>query len=102
MRTRGVLLAFLILGLGGAISDTAMAAEVDRGGYGDAILIPYFDVNNVDTLISIESNITVFQVVRVRFRSAGTGAEVLAFTVCLAPAGSWPAPMILNGPPPPP
>ena len=97
MRTMRVLLALVILGLGGAISGAAMAAEVDRGGYGDALLFPYFDVNNVDTLISIESNILAFQVVRVRFRSANTGAEVLAFTVCLAPAGSWTAGMTFNG-----
>jgi len=97
MRTIGLLAALVILGLGGSISGTALAAEVDRGGYGDAILIPYFDVNNVDTLISIESNLVAFQVVRVRFRSASTGAEALAFTLCLAPAGSWTAVMSFNG-----
>ncbi|HZY32041.1 MAG TPA: hypothetical protein VFF86_10435 [Candidatus Methylomirabilis sp.] len=97
MRTTRVLLALVILGLGGTISGMAMAVEVDRGGYGDAILIPYFDVNNVDTLISIESNILEFQVARVRFRSANTGAEALAFTLCLAPGGSWTAGMSFNG-----
>jgi len=97
MNTMRVLLVLVILGLGGAISGAAMAAEVDRGGYGDAILIPYFDVNNVDTLISIESNILEFQVVRVRFRSANTGVDALAFTLCLAPAGSWTAGMSFNG-----
>jgi len=73
------------------------ALEVDRGGYGDALLIPYFDVNNLNTLLSIESNNITYQVVRVRFRSATTGAEALAFTLCLAPAGSWTAAMSFTG-----
>jgi len=74
-----------------------MAVEIDRSGYGDALLIPYFDVNNVDTLVSIESNSQEFQVVRVRFRSGSNGAEVLAFTLCLAPSGSWTAGITFNG-----
>ena len=69
--------------IGMFLAAPAGALEVDRGGYGDALLIPYFDVNNLNTLLSIESNNTTYQVVRVRFRSATTGAEALAFTLCL-------------------
>jgi len=92
-----LLVALMLLGLDAAICGPASAIEVDRGGFGDALLIPYFDVNNLNTLISIESNNMAFQVARVRFRSATIGADVLAFTLCLTPLGSWTAAMTSNG-----
>ncbi len=92
-----LMVSLLILGLSVSISGPASALEVDRGGFGDALLLPYFDVNNLDTLISIESNNMTFQVARVRFRSATTGADVLAFTLCLTPLGSWTAAMTSTG-----
>ena len=91
------MVALLILGLSESISGAASGLEVDRGGLGDALLLPYFDVNNLNTLLSIESNNLTFQVVRVRFRSATTGAEALAFNLCLAPTGSWTAAMVFTG-----
>jgi hypothetical protein len=97
MTKKALLIALVLLGMGGAIAKEALAMEVDRGGFGDALLIPYFDVNNLNTLISIESNNMTFQVVRVRFRSATTGVEALAFNLCLAPTGSWTAAMSSNG-----
>lgn len=92
-----VLVALVLLAMGGAVAKAASAMEVDRGGFGDALLIPYFDVNNLNTLISIESNNMTFQVVRVRFRSATIGVEALAFNLCLTPTGSWTAEMSSNG-----
>ena len=97
MTKKALLMALVLLGMGGAIAQAALAIEVDRGGFGDALLIPYFEVNNLNTLISIESNNMTFQVVRVRFRSATTGAEALAFNLCLTPAGSWTAEVSSNG-----
>jgi len=97
MMNKVLLMALVFFCMGGAVPHAALAVEVDRGGFGDALLIPYFDVNNLNTLISIESNNMTFQVVRVRFRSATTGAEALAFNLCLAPTGSWTAAMSSNG-----
>ncbi len=97
MTKKALLVALVLFGMGGAIPHAVLAAEVDRGGFGDALLIPYFDVNNLNTLISIESNNMTFQVVRVRFRSATTGGEALAFNLCLTPLGSWTAAMSPTG-----
>ena len=97
MLKTALILAMMLLALGGLFPGSGSALEVDRGGYGDALLIPYFDVTNLDTLISIESNNMTYQVVQVRFRAAATGAEALAFTLCLTPLGSWTAGMTANG-----
>ena len=97
LKTRKIQCKVVLVLFGLFLAAPAGALEVDRGGYGDALLVPYFDVNNLNTLLSIESNNFMYQVVRVRFRSATSGTEALAFTLCLAPAGSWTAAMVSTG-----
>jgi len=85
----------MLLGLGGIAR--LEAASVRSGHVGDALIFPLWSVNNLDTLIAIESFTSVTTLHRVRLRD-DAGNDVLQFTVCLTPGASWTAAIFRDGP----
>jgi len=74
-----------------------LAVSVSPGHAGDALIFPLWDVNNLDTLMAIESLTAGTQVHNVRFRDA-VGNNALDFTLCLLPHSTWSAAIFRDGP----
>ncbi len=75
---------------------TITPMSVSPGQIGDALIFPLWDVNNLQTLIAIESFTLRTDLHQVRFRDqAGTNA--LEFTLCLTPFSTWTAAVFRDG-----
>jgi len=73
------------------------AVSVSPAQVGDALIFPLWSVNNLDTLIAIESFTSLTTLHLVRFRD-DAGNTVLQFTLCLTPGASWTAAIFRDGP----
>ena len=90
----GIALVFVLFGLGEV--GRAEAQFVSPGQLGDALIFPLWDVNNLNTLIAIESGTNTTHFHRVRFRDE-MGSNVLQFTLCLPPFATWSAAISRDG-----
>jgi len=94
---RGIVVIVAVLGLMGLRGiDQSGAVEVSSGHAGDALIFPLWEVNNLDTLIAIESFVRLTALYRVRFRDE-TGNNALEFTLCLPPFSTWAAAIFRDG-----
>jgi len=98
MMKRGGLVVLLGIVLALFTPGSATAVSVSPGGLGDALIFQLIDVNNIDTLIAIESFSTRTQVHKVRFLEPAAGASVLEFELCLIPGSTWTASVFRAGP----
>ena len=94
-RIVAVMLVLVALGVGriGVVE----AVSIGSGQTGDALIFPFFDVNNLHTLIAIESFTNRTDVYRVRFREEVSGNSVLSFELCLTPFSTWTADISREG-----
>jgi len=84
------LLSALCLSVGILCAQAAPAMTLNPRGTGQVLLFPYYTVNrHQQTLISVSNLTSMAKVVRVRFREAYDGREVLDFNVFLAAQSSW-------------
>jgi len=83
--------------IGRIMPDLEASVSVSSGQLGDALIFPLFDVNNLNTLIAIESVTDRTTVHRVRFREEISGASVLSFDLCLTPFSTWTAAVFRDG-----
>jgi len=72
------------------------AISISSGQLGDALIFPLWDVNNLNTLIAIQSGTNRTHFHRVRFRD-DMGTNVLQFTLCLPPFATWTAAVVQDG-----
>jgi len=70
--------------------------SVSPGQIGDALIFPLWDVNNLNTLIAIESFTLRTDLHVVRFRDQA-GNNALEFTLCLTPFSTWTAAVSRDG-----
>lgn len=90
-----VVLIGILVGLG-TVGRVEAVTSVSPGQIGDALIFPLFDVNNLHTLIAIESATNRTDLHLVRFRDEN-GTSVLSFTLCLTPYSSWTADVYRDG-----
>ncbi len=86
-----------------ALSVTAMpdarAMHLDRNGLGQVLIFPYYTANSGNqTLISVVNQTSRGKAIKVRFREARNGREVLDFNLYLSPHDVWTASIFLIGP----
>jgi hypothetical protein len=87
-------LASAVLGTLG-VAGSAHAIFQDPNGLGEALIYPYYTVNNdpagnaFNTFISVVNTTTDVKVVKVRFREGKNSAEVLDFNLYLSPNDVW-------------
>lgn len=89
-----VVLIGIAVGFGGV--GRVQGASFGSGHIGDALIFPLFDVNNLQTLIAIESFTDRTALHLVRFRDE-SGASVLSFELCLTPFSAWTAAIYRDG-----
>jgi hypothetical protein len=76
---------FLIL-----LSFSAFTVNISPNGYGQAIILPYFTVNNnLNTLITVNNSTDEIKAVKVHFREGKEGKAVLTFNLYLSPQDIW-------------
>ena len=84
------LLSTLCLSVGMLCAQAAPAMTLNPRGTGQVLLFPYYTVNrHQQTLISVSNLTAAAKVVRVRFREAYNGREVLDFNVFIAARSTW-------------
>jgi hypothetical protein len=87
-------LASAVLGTLG-VAGSAHAIYQDPTNLGEALIYPYYTVNNdsagnpFNTFISVVNTTTQVKVVKVRFREGKNSAEVLDFNLYLSPNDVW-------------
>lgn len=88
---RNILTASLSLALGAlAMSPDAHAIHLSTDGRGQVLIYPYYTVNGGNaTLISVVNTTEEVKAVRVRFREAMNGQEVMDFNLYLGPLDVW-------------
>ena len=81
------------LGLCGTTS--LYAANLNHQGFGQALIYPYYTVNNnLDTLLSVVNSTSNVKAISVKFLESDNGQEVLDFNVYLAPFDVWTAAVV--------
>src|SRR4029079_15161142 len=94
VRPRRVLVAALVAA--GVASD-ALAVRLDADGIGQALIYPYFTVQNSDgqnswnTYLSVTNLTANAKALRVRFREGRAGKDIASFNLYLAPNDIWTA-----------
>lgn len=83
-----------LVALAGLNAQTAAAVHLDPNGTGQVLLYPYYTVREgagggYNTLFSVVNHTGSVKAVRVRFREAMRGADVLNFNLFLAPYDTW-------------
>lgn len=79
-----------LLAAAGLCAAPASAVNLSLNGTGQALIFPYYTVNaRQQTLISVVNTTRVGKVVKVRFREAYNGRDVLNFNLYLSPADVW-------------
>ena len=74
------------------LSGTASAANINHQGHGQALIYPYYTVNNnLNTLLSVVNTTSDVKAVRVRFLESDNGQDVLDFNLYMAPFDVWTA-----------
>jgi len=72
------------------MAGAAHAVYVDQNGAGQALIYPYYTVQNGhNTYISVVNTTTAVKVVKVRFREGKNSREVLDFNLYLSPNDVW-------------
>lgn len=74
---------------------SAHAVNINPGGYGEAIILPYYTVNNgLNTLLTINNSTDQVKAVKIHFREGKEGKAVLSFNAYLAPQDIWVAGLV--------
>jgi hypothetical protein len=74
----------------GAAVQTASAVSLNHQGVGQALIYPYYTVNNdQDTLVSVVNPTNIGKALQVRFHEGLNGRDALDFVVYLAPHDVW-------------
>ena len=74
---------------------SAHAVNISPGGYGEAVILPYYTVNNgLNTLLTINNSTDQVKAVKIHFREGKEGKAVLSFNAYLAPQDIWVAGLI--------
>jgi len=77
---------------------SAQAVNLSQDGTGEAMIIPYYTVQNgEETLVSIVNTTDETKAVKVRFREAMNSREVLDFNLYLSPYDVWTAKVMDDG-----
>ena len=97
MMKRCSIVVVLLIVLGLLAPGGAGAVSVAAGALGDALILPFVETTNIDTLIAIENNIGITVLALVRFRAAANGDDVLNFQLCLVPGSTWTASVFRDG-----
>ena len=85
------LLSSVILGFYG-FNGSASAANLNHNGFGQALIYPYYTVNNdLNTLLSVVNTTIDVKAVKIRFMEGDNGQEVLDFNLYLGPFDVWTA-----------
>ena len=106
----GVASAAVIVGTGGAVPvaadiiagqmaiSAAAALKVSEGGVGNALVVPYFNVQNGNMSVFHVTNTDQAngKVVKVRFRSAANSDDILDFQLFLSPGDVWTAAVLAD------
>jgi len=91
VRTPGIRAAFA-LAAALAAAGSADAVTLARNGIGQALIYPFYTVDNAqDTLISVVNPTAVGKVVEVRFLEGHNGVDVLDLVLFLSPHDVWTA-----------
>jgi len=76
----------------------AEAANLNPGGTGQALIYPYYTVNNdLNTLLSVVNTRDEVKAVKLRFLESDNGQSVLDFNLYLAPFDVWTAALSATG-----
>jgi len=94
-RRAGIILIIMLVRIGGYAQSEAVS--VSPADAGDGLIFALWDVNNLDTLMAIESLTAGTQVHKVRFRD-DVGNNALDFTLCLPAHSTWSAAIFRDGP----
>ncbi|WP_395376824.1 hypothetical protein [Marinicella sp. W31] len=87
------LMTLTVLGLGFTV--TAPAANLNHQGFGQALIYPYYTVNNnLDTLLSVVNTTNEVKAIRISFMESDNGQDVLDFNTYLAPYDVWTAAVV--------
>ncbi len=74
------------------VFSTASAVSINQGGMGEAVVLPYYTVNNnLNTLLTINNSTDMTKAVKVHFREGKEGKAVLTFNLFLGPNDMWAA-----------
>lgn len=89
--SRKILTASLGLAIGAlALSNDAQAIHLSTDGRGQVLIYPYYTVNGGNaTLLSVVNTTEDVKAVKVRFREAMNGQQVLDFNLYLGPLDVW-------------
>jgi hypothetical protein len=95
-------LSCAVLGGLGAVAGTAHAVYQDPNGLGQALVYPYYTVqqsggNPFNTYLSIVNTTTRGKALKVRFREGKNSREVLDFNLFLSPNDVWTAAVVPTG-----
>ncbi len=67
-----------------------LAVNISNTGYGQAIILPYYTVNNnLNTYVTVNNSTDDVKAVKVHFREGKEGHAVLTFNLYLAPQDIW-------------
>lgn len=73
----------------------ASAVNINPGGYGEAVILPYYTVNNnLNTIMTINNSTEMTKAIKVHFREGKAGKAVLSFNLYLAPNDMWAAGLV--------
>ena len=95
-------LSCAVLGGLGAVAGSAHAVYQDPNGLGQALIYPYYTVqqqggNAFNTYISVVNTTTRGKALKVRFREGKNSREVLDFNLFLSPNDVWTAAIVPTG-----
>jgi len=78
------------------IISTAQAVNLSQGGYGEAIILPYYTVNNgLNTIFTVNNaSSDKVKAIKLNFREGKKGLSVLSFNLYLAPNDMWAAGLV--------
>ncbi|TDR20675.1 hypothetical protein [Marinicella litoralis] len=78
-----------------AVFNGASAVNTNPGGYGEAVILPYYTVNNnLNTVMTINNSTEMTKAIKVHFREGREGKAVLTFNVYLGPNDIWAAALV--------
>ncbi len=78
-----------------SIFSTASAVNINHGGQGEALVLPYYSVNNsLNTLMTINNSTDMTKAVKIHFREGKEGKAVLTFNLFLGPYDMWAAGLV--------
>lgn len=85
-------LSLLAVAIGLSLVSAAQAVHVDRGGRGQALIYPYYSVQNgQQTLLSVTNTSSAAQVMKVRIKEGYNNRDALEFNIWLPAYDVWTA-----------